>query len=599
MQGVPSEPSEATRPVTGSRRLAAVVFVDIVGYSMLMATDEPRTHRRWMEILNEIIRPRAAAHHGKIVKSTGDGVLAEFVSALDAVEWGLAVHRAIHLLHESAQSDQPTIALRIAVHLGDVVSTDDDIYGDGVNVAARLQEYANPGGIVLSEAVYDLVRGSIGDRVRDIGYLELKNFEKPVKAYALDPEIGAVTVSARPREDLLPSIAILPFQNLTGNPEDDYFADGIVEDIIVSLSGLHELMVISRGSTLRYRAQHADPREIGRALGVRYVLLGSIRRLVRPVRVSTRLIDAITGASLWGDRSDIDAGDLFDVQDRIVWRVVGGIAPHVRAAELRRSMRKRPDSFTAYDHTLRALDLISRLDRPRFLQAREFLDKAMELDPGFAMPFAWAARWHSLLIGQGWASDRSKETAAAIGLATRAIELDRGNALALATMGHLKSTLFHEYDTALLYFDRALSACPNSSLAWILSSATLAYVSRGSEAVKNAEHGLRLSPHDQGLFFFYGCLALAHYANGDFEEALRWAQMSESENGAYTANLRYLIAILVAVDRVAEAREAARRLLEYEPNFRIGEAQRNRPAFRDPEIRGKFTERLQIAGLPT
>src|SRR5439155_18782232 len=276
-----------------------------------MATDERHTHERWMAILNEIVRPKAIEHHGIVVKSTGDGVLAEFASALDAVEWAVAVQRAVVPPREAHGGEARSIALRIAVHLGDVVSAQDDIYGDGVNVAARLQEYANPGGIVLSEAVHDLVRGSIGDQVRDLGYLQLKNFEKPVKAYALEIETGGVGMPARPREELLPSIAVLPFQNLGGNPNDDYFADGVIEDIVVSLAGLHELLVISRGSTLRYRAQRTDPQEIGRALGVRYVLLGSIRRSARPVRISTQLCDAITGANLWGDRADVETGDLF------------------------------------------------------------------------------------------------------------------------------------------------------------------------------------------------------------------------------------------------------------------------------------------------
>jgi adenylate cyclase len=531
-----------------------------------------------------------------VINSTGDGVLAEFPSALDAVEWALAINSEVMRLVSG--SAEPPITFRIAVHLGDVIPADNDIYGDGVNVAARLLRYANPGGIVMSEAVYDLVRGSVSDNVRDLGYLQLKNFEKPIKAYALEFDVPqGISVPARAVDDLLPSIAVLPFQNLTNNQQDDYLGDGVVEDIIVSLSGLHELMVISRGSTLRYRGQSPDPREIGRALGVRYVLLGSIRRLGGPVRVAAQLSDAVTGANLWGERADVESGDLFDVQDRIVGRVVGGIAPHVRAAELRRSLRKRPGNFTAYDYWLKALDMMSSLDKARFQQAREFLDMAMVADPGFAMPAAWGARWHSLWIGQGWSTDRQKDAAAAIDLATRAINLDRYNPMALATMGHLKSYLSHEYDTALLYFDRALSACPNSSLAWILSSATLAYVGRGDDAVKHAEQGLRLSPCDRDLFHYYGCMALAHYANGDFEEVVKWARMSESENAAYTANLRYMIGAFVALGRLAEAREAVERLLRHEPDFHF---RRNYPwsAFRDPEVNRTHTERLRIAGLP-
>ena len=214
------------------------------------------------------------------------------------------------------------------------------------------------------------------------------------------------------------------------------------------------------------------------------------------------------------------------------------------------------------------------------------------------MPVAWAARWHSLCIGQGWTATPSEDAAASIALATRAIELDRQNALALATMGHLKSFLFHEYDTALLYFDRALSACPNSSLAWVLSSATLAYVGRAAEAIKHAQHGLRLSPFDQALFSYHNCLSLAHYANGEFEEAAKWARMSDSENPAYTGNLRYLIAALVALDRLDEALDCARRLMDLEPDFRLSEYQRTRLAFRDPEIRIRHVERLRAAGLP-
>jgi len=579
------------------RRLAALAFVDIVGYSILMASDERRTHDRWMALLDGVIRPQASEHDGVIVKSTGDGVLAEFASALDAVEWGIDVQRGV-LAARAEGEHLPSIALRIAVHLGDVISTKDDIYGDGVNVAARLQEYADPDGIVLSEAVHDLVRGSIGMAVRDLGYLQLKNFERPVKAYALDIGGGTAVGPPRPHQELLPSIGVLPFQNLQGNPESDYFGDGVVEDIIVSLSGLHELLVISRGSTLQYRGKHPDPREVGRALGVRYVLLGSIRSSNGPVRVSTHLCDSFTGASIWGERADIDTGDLFDVQDRIVWRIVGGIAPHVRAAELRRSIRKRPENFTAYDHTLRGLDLMSGIDRGRAYQARDCLDRAMAADPTFAMPAAWAARCRSLCIGQGWSDNPDEDAAAAMGLATRAIELDRQNALALATMAHLRSFLFHDYDTALLYFDRALSACPNSSLAWILSSATLAYVGRGEEAVTHARHALRLSPFDQGLYYYYGCLGLAHYSNGEFEETIKWARMSESENSAYTGNLRYLIAALVANSQLDEARAWAQRLLEREPGFRLDVWQLTRQPFRDAALRERHLERLRMAGLP-
>jgi adenylate cyclase len=432
MPKAPSGGEEAILDIPINRRLAAVAFVDIVGYSILMARDEARTHRRWMRILADVIRPEAAHHRGNVVKSTGDGVLVEFSSAIDAVEWSLKVQRAVAPMVDDPDASMP-LSLRIAVHLCEVIETEDDIYGDGVNIAARLQEHAEPGGIVLSDVVHDVARAAVGSKVRDLGFLMLKHIEHPVHAYALDPETPGLAVPARPPRKERPSIAVLPLQNLGGNPEDDYFADGVVEDIIVSLAALRELLVIARASTLIYRGQHPDLRLVARSLGVRYVLMGSIRRTERSVRVSTELCDAVTGASLWGDKSEVAPGELFDVQDRIVARIVAGIAPHVRQAELSGALRKRPESFTAYDHMLRALDIMNNLDPRTFGEAREYLNRAIAEDPNFAMPVAWAARWHSIHVGQGWSTSPDEDAAKAAQLAGKAIELDQQNALALAT----------------------------------------------------------------------------------------------------------------------------------------------------------------------
>jgi len=490
------------------------------------------------------------------------------------------------------------LALRIAVHLCEVIETEDDIYGDGVNIAARLQEHAEPGGIVLSEVVHDVARVAIGSKVRDLGFLMLKNIEHPVHAYALDPETPGLAVPARPPRKERPSIAVLPLQNLGGNPEDGYFADGIVEDIVVSLAALRELLVIARASTLIYRGKHPDLRHVANALGVRYVLMGSVRRSQRSVRVSTELCDALTGATLWGDNSEVEPGELFDVQDKIVARIVAGIAPHVRAAELSGALRKRPESFTAYDYTLRALDIMNNLDPRTFGEARTFLDRAIAEDPNFAMPAAWAARWHSIYVGQGWSPSPEEDSARAVQLAGRAIELDQQNALALATYGHLKSFLFHDYDSGLVYLERALSVCPNHALAWILSSATLSYVGRAREAVENAERGLRLSPFDRSLYSYYMFLGLAHYAGGNYEEAVKWGRMSASENPSYTANNRILAAALAALDRTAEAHDVVTRMLQLEPHFRLVEYERTRQPFRNADLKTRYMEHLRKAGLP-
>jgi len=596
---VPARKERSDRPRAGrdGRRLAAIAFTDIVGYSILMASDERRTHARWMSILEEIIRPQAARHHGVIVKSTGDGVLAEFPSALDAVEWAQAVQAAVAEQRE-AEGGEDLIALRIAIHIGEVVSGRSDIYGDGVNLAARLQEHAPPGGIILSETARELLRGTVGSAARDLGLLRLKNFEGPVRAYALDPPTPALAVPLSTLETTLPSIAVLPFWNLGGDPKNEYFADGIVEDIIMSLASLRELMVISRASTLFYSGRQPDPREVGRALGVRYVLTGSIRRFASTVRVSSQLCEAATGAALWAEQMEVRTDELFEVQDRIVAGIVAGIAPNVRSAELQRAMRKRPEVFTAYDHRLRALDIIGSLDRSAFQQARAFLQQAMDEAPKFAMAFAWAARWHSIHVGQGWSQDWKADANEAARLALHAMELDKSNALALATYGHVRSFLFHECESGLVYFDRALSACPNFSLAWILSSGTLSYMARGREAVERAERAVRLSPFDRNLYIYYGFLSMAHYAAGAYEEALKWARVSASENQAYTSTLRVLAVALAALDRVEEAREIGGRLLAQDPSFRVSTYARTRNPFCDPTLSDACLSHLRKAGLP-
>jgi adenylate cyclase len=595
MAACPSGPDKNNHNVV--RRLAAIAFVDIVGYSILMATEETRTHQSWMTILDSVIRPFAARRRGTIVKSTGDGVLVEFPSALDAVEWAHDVQQNIPAGPTEDDRPVPGLSLRISVHLGDVITTEFDVFGDGVNVAARLQEFAPAGGIVLSEAVHDIVRGSLGTKARDLGLLELKNFEKPIRAYVLDPEVPHLDARLRSKSGLLPSIAILPLRNAGGNPADDYFSDGIVEDITLSLAALHELVVISRGSTLIYRGRPTDPRDVGRTLGVRYVLTGSVRRSEQMVRVSVELCDSNSGASLWGEKAEVVPGELFDVQDRLVSRIVAGIAPNVRAAELRAAMRKKPQNFTAYDHTLRALHIIHTLDVKTFLQAREYLNLAMAEDPEFAMPVAWAARWYNLYVGQGWSESPDADREQAVALAARAIELDRNNALALATYGHLKSFLFRDYDSALVYFERAVAACPNSSVAWILYSATLSYLGQGEQAIKYAELGLRLSPSDQSLFYNYMFLGLAHFTNGNCAEAVKWTRMSLNENPSYTATHKILAAALVACDQLDEARRVAADMMKLEPNFHLETYARRQP-IHSPQVRETFIENLRKAGLP-
>jgi adenylate cyclase len=292
----------------------------------------------------------------------------------------------------------------------------------------------------------------------------------------------------------------------------------------------------------------------------------------------------------------VSLSDLFEVQDDIVGQIVAGIAPHVRAAELHRAMRKKPENFSAYDYTLRALECIHSLDRETFMRGQGFLEQAMALDPDFAMPVAWMARWYGIAIGQGWRP--AEDASEALRYATRALELDRQNALALAIFGHMKSYLFHDYECARLYLERARAACPNSALAWIFSSATASYIGCCQEAIQYAERGLRLSPYDRSLFCSYFCLGLAYYGAGDYDQAIKWCRMSLSENPFYTATLRILAAALAGKQDFDHCKEVIQSLLYVEPEFSLGRYATTRQPFCEGEIKKRYLSHLQSAGLP-
>lgn len=583
------------------RRLAAIAFVDIVGYSILMSQQEAATLARWRALLQEIIHPELTRHHGIYIKSTGDGMLAEFASALDAISWACDVQRAISGGPAAEATGAPPlpIALRIAVHIGDIVPDGKgDIFGDNVNVAARLQEIAEPGAIAISAAVHDLVRGHLDRPARDLGLRTLKNLGRPVHAFMIEPVAPDLAIPAPAGQQNLPSIAVLPLQNLSNNPEEDYFCEGIVEDIITSLAGLRELFIISRSSTLGLARANADLREIGRALGVRYVLTGSVRRSPQRIRINVHLADSTTGGRLWAKSFDSPIAELFDQQDNVVEAVVAGIAPNIQSQELRRAMRKRPDSFNAYDLTLQAINLTLQLDPVTFPTARNLFDRAIAEDPLFAMPRAWLAQWYSINVGQGWSADPDADTRSALAISQRAIALDNDNARALAINAHLRSYHFHDSDFALAVFDRALASSPNLALAWTLSAATLSYVGRGEEAVRHADRGLRLSPFDAGLFYSYNIAAWARYALGEYKDALKCARMSATENPRFTANLRLMAAILETLGQREEAQATAKEMLRLEPDFSLDRYLKTRQPFRDPSIRDRFVSSLGVLGLP-
>lgn len=590
---VPSAVDERSPTSTSAlRRHAVVAFADIVAYTLLMSLDGERAHARWMGLLADCLEPLAIGSGGRIVKSTGDGVTAEFATPQQAYAWARATHEQVRA---SDSPDLPPIAFRIAIASGDVDVTERDIYGACVNLAARLQEHAPPGGIAVTEEV----RSALTDApaMHDLGWLRLRHIPGPVHVFVELPDVP-------PRMPLcaatlnLPAIAVMPLELEPGREGDRYMANGMIEDIVVSLGSLRDLAVIARGATLAWAGAPQDPRAVGRMLGVRYILTGSLRRNTERLRLTVDLRETEEGDSLWSDRHELALGDLFALQDLIVERVVAGVAPSLRAAEVRRALRQRPDSLSAYDMTLRGMHALDGLRRDHFDEAGVMLRRAMQEDPGFATPVAWSAQWHSLAVGQSWTSTPETDAARAGDLAQRAVQLDPRNALGQAVSGHLRA--YHQRDpqAALPFFDQALIACPNHALAWALKSASLSYLGRGAEALQAAQRGFQLWPHGPQRYYFEFFVGLAHYACGDFAEAIRWARLSLADNPGFTSAHKALMAGLAALGRLDDARQAADQMMALEPGFRLSEYASRRVPIVDLALRKHLVDHMRLAGLP-
>jgi adenylate cyclase len=579
------------------RRLCAILAADVVGYSRLTEAFEESTHLTLMDLRSRVLDPGIAAASGRVVKNTGDGFLAIFDSARDATACALSLQQA--LARESArQPASERIVFRMAVNVADVIVEDHDVYGSGVNVAARLQAYAEPGGVVVSGAVAEQITADLGVGAVDLGDLHLRNLAKPVRVFSLRVHaaptrlVGDAPAGSEPR----PSIAVLPFRKHQTDPQEAYFADGIVDVIIHALAALKELFVISRGSTLEYGGSSIDVRAIGRELGVRYVLYGSVLRSGGRLRIATELSDAETGAVVRSDQYEGDLADLFELQDRISINVVRTIAPNVRERELVRTMRKHPQNMTAYDLVLQALDLLYRMDPESFARARGLLQQAIAHDPGYAPAYSYTAYWYILRVGEIGSTDAQADSAAGLSHAAAAIERDGNDALALAIYGHVQSYMLKDYRKAQLFLDRAIAAGPSSAMAWTMSSATCGYIGDGEQAVRRAEQGVRLSPLDAHTFWHEGILAQAHYVAGNYEQALAWARSAVGRNRSIRFVTRTLIASLSALGETEEAAEAARHLMTLQPDFRLGVYQKRCP-FQSPILEG-WIGHLRAAGLP-
>jgi adenylate cyclase len=565
--------------VVETRKLAAILAADVVGYSRLAGSDEDRTLARLRALRSDLIDPTIAVHNGRVVKRTGDGSIVEFRSVVDAVRCAIEVLNGM-VERNAGVPPERRIEFRIGVHLGDVVEeSDGDLMGDGVNIAARLEGIAKPGAICLSEDAYRQVKSRLDlVAVRDLGPTKLKNITEPVRVYSLEvsvpapvkraPQVEPATPGASARLALpdKPSIAVLPFQNMSGDPEQEYFADGMVEEIITGLSRIKWLFVIARNSSFVYKGKHVDVRQVGRELGVRYVLEGSVRKAGDRVRITAQLLEAETGAHLWADRYDGKMEDIFDLQDRITEKVVGLVEPSLRQSEIERSKGKRPENLNAYELYLRALPHMTSLLPADARIAASFLEDALKLDPNYVAAHALIAWCHEICFVRGGRDQANK--AAGLRHARIVIASGTDDATALAAAAFVMGYLTKDYKAALGIIERALSLNPSCASAHYWGALINASSGNFNAVTAHANRALRLSPFDPMAFAAH--VTLGHVAIHE----TRYDEAASLYAKAMQANPRYIVACfcqavaLALAGRVEEARPLSDQLLELNPGFR-------------------------------
>jgi adenylate cyclase len=583
--------------MTVTRKLAAILAADVAGYSRLMGADEEGTLERLKAHRRELIDPKIAEHRGRVVKTTGDGILIEFPSVVEAVGCAVEVQQGMAERNADVSQDK-RITFRVGVNLGDIIIDGDDIHGDGVNIAARLEAMAEPGMVCVSASAWEHARGKVSFGADDLGEHQLKNIERPVRVFRIASGASATATSKPLPLPDKPSIAVLPFQNLSGDPEQEYFADGMVEDIISGLSRIGWLFVIARNSSFTYKGKTVDVKQVGRELGVRYVLEGSVRKAGSRVRITGQLVDATTGGHIWVDRFDGALEDVFDLQDRVTASVVGAIEPRLQRAEIERAGRKPTESLDAYDYFLRGTARLHLFARDSLLEARRLYQRATELDPNYASAYGMAA-WCILRDRlNGWLADPEREIADGVRLARRAAAVGKDDPTALWSSGHCLGYLAGEVETGAAHIERALALNPNLAAAWSASGWMRIFLGEPSEAIERFERSMRLSPLDPLAYSAYAGMGAAHLFAGRYDEAASWAQKASHEQPNWASAWR-LVAIAYALsDRIVEAREAMARLREIDPGLRLSNLARVAPQFRRPEDLARFTEGLRKAGLP-
>jgi adenylate cyclase len=581
------------------RRLAAIMAADIAGYSRLMGANEEGTLRQLKAHRKELVDPKIVEHRGRIVKTTGDGMLVEFVSVVDAVRCAVDIQRGM-LARNAAVPAANRIEFRIGINVGDIISDGGDIYGDGVNLAARLEALAEPGGIYVSRIVHDQVRDKLSFGFDDLGEQIVKNIAHPVGVHRVhlteDVALGGTVVSgARTDQSTTdrPSLAVLPFVNMSGDAEQEYFADGITEDIITGLSKLRWFFVIARNSSFVYKGKAVEVRRVARELRVRYVLEGSVRKGGNRVRITAQLIDASTGNHIWADRYDGDLRDIFALQDEITRKVIAAIEPKLLEAEATRAQDRSPEDLGAWDMLIRANSLFWRVTKSEGEAAITILRRAVERFPNYGPAHSKLA-FMLLVSGYlGW-NFMEPQTAEAARLAVRALELDDSDPWAHLALGYVAFTM-RRTDEAVEEFQRAIDLNPNFAAAHGFLGWALALAGRSDQAIAHLNEAIHMSPHDPQNALFNVGLAAAHYLAGRYTEAIAFGRRAIQQRHGFTGGHRIYIASLAQAGQMEAARAALAHMKEIHPEISIAWIEKYVPYTAEPMA--KFLEGMRKAGL--
>jgi adenylate cyclase len=585
------------------RRLAAVLAVDVAGYSRLMGRDEERTLAQLKTFRKTLVDPGIATHRGRIVKTTGDGMLVEFASAVDAARCAVEVQREMAKQNTDV-SPELRIEFRIGIHVGDIIFDDNDIFGDGVNIAARLEGIAEPGGVCISDDAHRQIRGKIDIAFNDIGEQALKNIVEPMRAWQirLAGEAAPALHSSRSGfkvQDLAlpdrPSVVVLPFDNMSAEPGQDYLADGIVEAITAALSCIRSFFVIARSSAFTYKGRATNARDVGKELGVAYLLEGSVQKAGNRLRIIVQLIETEGGAHVWSSRFDGAIDEFFDLEDRITEQVAGALQPSIRIAEIERSRRKRPQDLGSYDFTMRAMPHVWALEKEESAKALELLERALAIDPEYPLALSLAGWCHAQRSVYNWADDIALSQAMARSLAERAAAMSGDDPVILAVLGAVH-TFVRNYGTARVLLERAVTLDPNAAWAWSRLGWLENYGDQPQRAIGNFERALRLSPIDPMNFNNYVGIGSAHEVAQEYDEAAAFYRRALEERPNANWIYRNLAAVLSGAGRVEEAKQVFAEMMRYYPDLTISKFKQ--AMVFSPAVLDRMAENLRKLGLP-